>query len=607
MSEKTINPEKKIKHQNRLAQAASPYLLAHADNPVDWYEWGEEAFERARREDKPIFLSIGYNACHWCHVMEHESFENEEIAALLNDNFISIKVDREERPDIDQIYMSAVTALTGSGGWPMSVFLTPDRKPFFAGTYFPPDDRYGRPGFKKVITELARAYREQRQEIVKSSQAVYDHLANTSTISVPGRAIDKQVLLSAGQMMLSNFDNRFGGFGGAPKFPHSLDISLLFRIYDMTGDVNYRDAGLFSLRKMAEGGIYDQLGGGFHRYAVDEKWLVPHFEKMLYDNALLVIPYLEAFQITSDSFYLDIVKGTLGYLQNQMTDASGGFYSSQDADSEGEEGLYYTWTANEIDDILGAEAEWFKAYFGVTAEGNFEQGRSILNIGRHSVEARKNVNLYDEDFTQKLTGLKNQLMEVRNNRIAPATDDKILASWNGLAISAFAQAYLTTGNRSYQTSAKNAADFILSHMMDDERLFHSWRQGRLVRIELLEDYAYFSAGLIDLYRASENDEYLRRSEQLARRAVDIFADDKVFYSTAVGQDDLIIRPRELTDNATPAAGSVMISNLQSLADITGREYFAKQADGFLAEVSGLAAQAPQGSATLLLAGYKTLG
>jgi uncharacterized protein YyaL (SSP411 family) len=593
---------KQDSHKNRLANANSPYLLAHADNPVDWYEWGEEAFAKAKSEDKPIFLSIGYNACHWCHVMEHESFENEEIAGFLNQYFVSIKVDREERPDIDQIYMSAVQAMTGSGGWPMSVFMTPDKKPFFTGTYFPSESKYGRPGFKDVVVQLAEGYRTQRDEILKSADAILDHIAKSSNIDIPGRVIDSAVIVSAAETIYADYDSRFGGFGGAPKFPPAAKLSLLFRASQLSGYPKFANAALFTLRKMAEGGIYDQFGGGFHRYSTDPKWLVPHFEKMLYDNSLMTIPYLEAYQYSGDEYYLDIVHGTLRYLQSEMTDAKGGIYSTQDADSEGEEGKYYVWTRSEIDRILGGEAEWFCRYFDISSKGNFE-GKNIPNLGNHSTKTKDRSKLGDKEFTAKIEELISRLMAERKKRIPPTTDDKILASWNGLAISAFAQASQVTGNESYLVSAKNAADFVLSQMVENEILYHSHRQGNLLRTELLEDYAYFIAGLIDLYQACFDENYLKHASSLTRRAIDVFSANDIFYSTPADDPDLIYRPRDLSDGATPAPASVMIHNLLRLAVITEDKHFAERGEAALAAISGLGARIPHGAAALLIAGH----
>lgn len=590
------------KRRNRLAGTNSPYLLAHAENPVDWYPWGEEALATAKAEDKPIFLSIGYNACHWCHVMERESFENEAVADLLNRYFVSVKVDREERPDIDHIYMQAVIALTGSGGWPMSVFLTPDGKPFFAGTYFPPKSIPGRPGFLHLITELAKAYQESRDEIVHSAKEITDNLAAGARTEVSSRAIDRRVIEAAAQVYLSAFDSRFGGFGPAPKFPQASVLSFLFRASLLTGNDKYTEAALITLDKMAQGGIYDQIGGGFHRYATDPKWLVPHFEKMLYDNALLVTPYLEAYQITGERRFLDTVTGVLGYLRREMTAAEGGLYSSQDADTDGEEGKYYLWTRQEIEDCLGDDADWFCRYYGVTAEGNIGDDNNILHRGDHSLAAMKLSGLPEMFSAERLGRAKSILLARRQKRPAPSTDDKILASWNGLAISAFAQAYQVTGDDTYLSSARRAADFVLNHMTDDEALFHSWRAGNLLRVELLEDYAFVIAGLIDLYQATFDLSFLTRARRLTDRAISQFDDQGIFYSTPRGADNLIIRPRDLNDGATPSTGSVMILNLQKLAAITGDPVFSEEAKKSLAAASGLAARLPQAEATLLMAG-----
>lgn len=591
------------KTYNRLKNASSPYLQAHADNPVDWYEWGDEAFARARAEDKPIFLSIGYNACHWCHVMEHESFENETTAAILNEHFISIKVDREERPDIDQIYMSVVSAMTGSGGWPMSVFMTYDKKPFFAGTYFPPQSAYGRPGFNELLLQLTDVYKTRRADVFSSSEKITEQVSAQVHMTIHPRPIDRDVIVSAARAVSGQVDHRFGGFGTAPKFPHSGNISLLFRGYQLTDDEKLAEAGYVSLHKMAKGGIYDQLGGGFHRYSVDEKWLVPHFEKMLYDNALLVIPYLEAYQLTGATDFLDIATGTLYYLQTTMTNKDGGIYATQDADSEGEEGKYYVWTKEEIERILGDDADWFCAYFGVTEQGNFEHGTNILHRGVHSSEAQKQLGLDDDEMAANVRRASQQLLAVRAERVPPSTDDKILASWNGLAISAFSQAYQVTGEESYLHSASRAADFVLKNMYIDSALYHNYRDGRLLETELLEDYAYLTAGLIDLYQASFNEDYLKTAMALSSRAIKQFYTDKQFYLSPAEDSELIYRPLDATDGATPSPGAVMIYNLFRLGVITGEHEFASAGHEALSAVSGLAARIPQAAASILAAGH----
>jgi uncharacterized protein YyaL (SSP411 family) len=594
------------KAKNRLANAGSPYLQAHADNPVDWFEWSDEAFEKARTENKPIFLSIGYNACHWCHVMEHESFENEEIAQILNKYFVSIKVDREERPDIDQVYMSAVTAMTGSGGWPMSIFMTPSKKPFFAGTYFPPVSNYGRPGFKELLTEIAAAYDSRHDEIIKSAESITNRLALSAAQSISPRAIGREVLISGADEILRNVDFRNGGFGSKPKFPQTATIEFLFRASQLTKNEKYAKASYLTLKKMSEGGIYDHLGGGFHRYSVDEKWLVPHFEKMLYDNALLVKSYLEAYQLTGEAEYLDVVSGTLGFLQREMTDSEGGFFSTMDADTEGEEGKFYVWSKSEIDKLLGDDSDWVRRYYGVTQSGNFEHGFNILHLGNHSQDVFDKLQISPEKFREKIEGANLTLLDARSNRVTPTIDDKILVSWNGLAISAFSQAYQVTGETSYLTSAKKAADFILEKMYNDGKLYHSYRLGKILQVELLEDYAYFISGLLDLYQASFEEHYLQTARQLADRAIELFYDSGQFYSAPDKDDDLIFRPRDISDGATPSPAYVMIRNLQSLIAITGDNSLSNYRDESLNAHSGMAAQSPQATATLLMAGYFAL-
>ncbi|MHC4499554.1 MAG: thioredoxin domain-containing protein, partial [Planctomycetota bacterium] len=418
-------------YTNHLRNENSPYLLSHADNPVDWYPWGDEALQRARDEDKPIFLSIGYAACHWCHVMERESFEDKKIAAILNESFVSIKVDREQRPDLDNIYMSFTTALTGSGGWPMSVFLTPDLKPFFAGTYFPPEDRYGRPGFKRLITEIARAYRQDKEKIISLSESIMAQLSSRINAGAGQGLLTADLVSKGADGLMQGFDHAYGGFGQAPKFPQALELSLFLRHYRQSGDISFLQAALKALKGMADGGIYDHIGGGFARYSTDQKWLVPHFEKMLYDNSLLVPVYVEAYQVTGDSENLETVRGTLEFVLREMTDKSGGFYSSLDADSEHEEGKFYIWSKSEVDSLLGDEADLFCRYYNITEGGNFE-GRNILNITADSERLRQSLSL--DDFDQRMAAGRAKLLEARPKRVRPATDDKILSSWNGLTL-----------------------------------------------------------------------------------------------------------------------------------------------------------------------------
>ncbi len=486
------------RHRNRLANENSPYLLSHAGNPVDWYPWGEEALNKAKTEDRPIFLSIGYAACHWCHVMERESFEDERIAGFLNEHFVCIKVDREQRPDLDQIYMNFTTAMTGQGGWPMSVFLTPDLKPFFAGTYFPPDDRYGRPGFMKVISEIARAYAEEKEMVVTSSHDIFQQVVEALGTGMTPGIFTKDMLSRSADALIKTFDETHGGFGTAPKFPHSLELSFLLRHYKSSGDFTYLRAAEKSLQSMARGGIYDQLGGGFARYSTDREWLVPHFEKMLYDNALLVPTYVEAYQITKDDKYRVVVRGTLDFIIREMTDESGGFYSALDADSEGEEGKFYVWTESEIRQALGDNAGVFGKYYNVTARGNFE-GKNILHLTEESERVRASSGI--DDFDSFIKANSKKLLDVRNKRTRPLTDDKILTSWNGLALSALCKGYQITGDRRYLDAAIKNAEFIRDKLYVDGKLVHSFREGRHSDGEFLEDYAFYVKGLLDLYES----------------------------------------------------------------------------------------------------------
>ncbi|MFQ6007328.1 MAG: thioredoxin domain-containing protein, partial [Candidatus Zixiibacteriota bacterium] len=492
-----MKKKSKTEHQdtNHLIGENSPYLLSHAHNPVDWYPWGEEALHKAIAEDKPIFLSIGYAACHWCHVMERESFENEQIATVLNEHFVCGKVDRAQRPDLDHIYMSFTMAMTGQGGWPMSVFLTPDLKPFFAGTYFPPEDRYGRPSFLKVITELARAYRDNKESIMNLSENIYEQVAAQINSGVPTSLLNMQMISQAARVLMQNFDTVYGGFGTAPKFPHALELLLFFRHYKSSGDMSFLQAAELALKAMARGGIYDHIGGGFARYSTDRRWLVPHFEKMLYDNALLVPVYVEAYQITGNEFYLKVVRETLDFILNELTDETGGFYSALDADSEGEEGKFYVWTKQEIEAILGDQAEPFARYYNVTDRGNFE-GDNILNIDSSSDRIRQEAEL--SNFDQYLAECRQKLFEARSQRMRPLTDDKILTSWNGLALSAFCKGYQITGEKRYLEAAVKNASFIQSELFTNGILTHSYREGHHSHGEFLEDYAYLIRGLLDL-------------------------------------------------------------------------------------------------------------
>ena len=563
---------------NHLAQETSPYLLQHKDNPVDWYPWGEEALQKAKAEQKPIFLSIGYSACHWCHVMEHESFENPEIAALMNEHFVSIKVDREERPDLDEIYMNAVQLMTGQGGWPMSVFLTPDLKPFYGGTYFPPHDMYGRPGFVRVLSGVARAFREQRQEIEESAEQMVENLQHSFAVSGADAEIQEGLIERACREMIRRFDERYGGFGGAPKFPHSMDIALLLRYARRTGDAEAQRMAGFSLERMARGGIYDQVGGGFHRYATDERWLIPHFEKMLYDNALLAKTYCEAWQFTKHIYFKKVVKETLDYVLREMTSPEGGFYSTQDADSEGEEGKYFVWTPEEIFNVLGEEKGKIACrYYGVETGGNFEHGSSVLSIPNEDGVVEKLFEITSEALVQIIKETNCKLFARRAQRVKPGRDEKVLTDWNGLMISAMAFAGNALGEKRYVEAAEKAAELLLKKLWDRyrTRLLHVYKDEKAHTDGFLSDYANVVLALLDTYEASQNAKWLLEAETIARAMIERFWDeqDGAFFFTGHGQENLIARSKNAMDNALPSGNSIAILCLLRLAEMTGKEEY----------------------------------
>ena len=589
------------KYTNHLINENSPYLLAHAHNPVDWYPWGKEAINLAREQDRPIFLSIGYAACHWCHVMEHESFENEAIAKILNDNYISIKVDREQRPDLDQIYMSFTQALHGSGGWPMSVFLTPDLKPFYAGTYFPPEDNFGRPGFRSLITQIATAYRDKKQDIVKSSQEIFSRLASQlSRVDSPGE-LDVAMIANGARALMRNFDQTYGGFGQSRKFPHATELSLFMRHYYNSREQNYLDAVNKALMAMYNGGLQDHLGGGFARYSVDREWKIPHFEKMLYDNALLTITYTEAFQLTKREEYLEAVKSTLDFVLNEMTDRTGGFYSALDADSDGEEGKFYVWTKSEIDSLLSYDADLFSQYYSVTARGNFER-KNHLQLNASSEKIKREAGKADWD--EWLAGCKDKLMDTRSTRVRPLTDDKILTSWNGLALAGFARGYQVTNDRRYLEAAIKNARFVKEELYRNGQLTHSYRNERRSSGQFLEDYAFYTFGLIELFQVDPKNasEWLKFATELAERAVELFMDESgTLYLREEGQKDLIIRPKDEFDGAIPSAGSLLLGSLLKLHRITEKKNLLTAAEKGLASLSTKMKANPSGVASALIA------
>ena len=590
--------------ENRLARETSPYLLQHARNPVDWYPWGEEALARARAEDKPIFLSIGYSACHWCHVMERESFENEATAALMNQAFVCIKVDREERPDLDEIYMKAVQAMTGQGGWPMSVWLTPELEPFYGGTYFPPGRMYGRPGFPEILAGISRAWSGDRPGLVAAGKRMREHIQSEGAVST--RAEISQGTLELSYSMLSaNFDGVWGGFGGAPKFPHALDLRLLLRHHVRTNDPKALHMARLSLDRMSEGGMYDQLGGGFHRYSTDEQWLIPHFEKMLYDNALLVPAYLEAFQLCGDVDYSRVARECCDWALRELSTAEGAFASAQDADSEGEEGRFFVWTPAQIEAVLGKSLGGQAcAWFGVTAEGNFEHGKSALWRHESAQKVAAQLGVALDGLERSMAEARARLFEARQERAHPLTDDKVLVAWNGLMISALAQTYQVLGEARFLDAAKRACDYILTHMRrEDGALFATARAGRAHLNAYLDDYTFLIQGLIDLYESDFDQRWIAAALELCQILSDRFEDREHggFFTTSNDHERLIARLKSPQDGALPSGNGVHALNLLRLAELTGQRELALQAERTITSLGLLANRYPVGFSQLLCA------
>jgi uncharacterized protein len=574
---------------NRLAAETSPYLLEHANNPVDWYPWGEEALQRARHENKPILLSIGYSACHWCHVMARESFEDPAVAAVINRAFVPIKVDREERPDLDQVYMRAVQAMTGSGGWPMTVFLMPDGTPFFAGTYFPPRDHQGMPSFSRVLQAVDDAYRTRPQDVAETAGQVRTFLERPAMPLAAG-ALTPALLDEGYSRLAADYDARFGGFGGAPKFPQPMLIDVLFRTYARTHDRMALQMGVDTLRAMAAGGIYDQLGGGFHRYSVDQRWLVPHFEKMLYDNALLARAYLDGWLLTGETDFRRVVEETLAFVARELRSPEGGFYSSLDADSEGEEGKFYLWTPAELKTALGAErAEQLAAVFDVTEAGNFE-GRSIL----HPVVS---------GASQLLDEARAGLMMERERRIRPHRDDKIIAGWNGLMLRAFAEAARVFDRGDLLAIAEANAAFLLGRLRQDGRMLRSYKDGRAQPTGFLEDQAAVADALLSLYEASFQPRWLMELRSLLDTMIRGFweEDAGTFFDSAGDQPALLVRPQDVTDNAIPSGTSMAVDVLLRASRLLGHERWGGIAHRVLERLAPTAAKAPQAFGRLLAA------
>ena len=580
---------------NSLAEETSPYLLQHALNPVHWYAWGKEALAAAKELERPILLSIGYSSCHWCHVMAHESFEDAQTASYMNEHFINIKVDREERPDLDDIYMKAVQGLTGQGGWPLTVFLTPAGKPFFGGTYFPPVARMNMPSFRQVLEAVVDAWQQRRPQVEEQSEKLRDFIAEHTAFDLSPSTLTLTTIREAGESIQANFDPIHGGFGAAPKFPQAMSLDFLLRRYHRTQDFSLLNAITKTLDSMAYGGIYDQIGGGFHRYSVDERWLVPHFEKMLYDNGLLSRVYLDAFMRTQNPLYQRVACETLDYVRREMTASFGGFYSAQDADSEGEEGKYYVWTPDEIEAVLGVEdARLFCSYYGVTPEGNFE-GKNILFLSS-GAEA----NLSEEEITRVRSELNPRLLESRAERVKPETDTKVIAGWNGLMLQSFAQAARQLGRPADLQTALANGEFLLSTMVHDGRLAHTYTPGKAAGLGFLDDYGSVAIGFLALYEATFDTKWFTAARGLCDTILREFYDGNgAFYDTSTQHEELIVRPRNLFDNAVPSGTSLACEALLRLYAYTGDSLYIEPVEAVLSLQVGALAKAPSAFGQML--------
>jgi uncharacterized protein YyaL (SSP411 family) len=589
---------------NRLADETSPYLLQHAHNPVDWYPWGPEALERAQVEDKPILLSIGYSACHWCHVMERESFEDQRIAEQMNASFVSIKVDREERPDLDGLYMQAVQAMTGSGGWPMTVFLTPDGTPFYGGTYYPPVDRGQMPGFPRVLAAIADAWRNRRQEVLQSGGRLRESLRQGLPSAASPNELDASILDAATAGLVKQHDRAEGGLGGAPKFPQPMALEFLLRSWRRTQHPDVLHVVTHTLEHMARGGIYDHLGGGFARYSTDNEWLVPHFEKMLYDNAQLARAYLMGYQATGSAFFEDVVEEVLEYVLRDMTDPSGGFYSTEDADSEGEEGKFYLWTPDEVQVLLGVgDARLFSAFYDISLPGNFEHRASILRMQHTPLEVATRVGVTEAAMLEALERGRQVLFEARTRRVRPARDEKVLAAWNGMMLRALAEASSVLERPDFLDAAVHNAEFLLRDMRDgDGRLHRTWKPGHTARLNAyLEDYANVADGLLALYEATFDPKWLDTSIELVEIILAEFRDldNGGFFDTSTRHETLISRPKDLFDNATPSGNAVAADVLLRLAILTDRQSYRDAAEDVLLVLRDAMARYPLGFARAL--------
>lgn len=602
-----------------MANETSTYLLQHQYNPVDWYPWSDEALARSKEEEKPILLSIGYAACHWCHVMEHESFEDKETALMMNEHFINIKVDREERTDLDEIYMKAVQLMTGHGGWPMTVFLTPDLKPIFAGTYFPPDDRHGMPSFKKILVGVSKAWEEKRDDVLKSAQEITDHLIKFESMGDLKSAIDVSsddnepfdfdLVLNAFGALYRYSDGVWGGIGSAPKFPQPFCLSLSLILgsnESVSEDIRNRAKDFFelTLNKMAFGGIHDHLAGGFARYSVDRKWLIPHFEKMLYDNALLCSVYYDAYRMTGNDYWREVASGILEFVERELTTEEGVFYSSLDADSEGKEGEFYVWTPDQIKECLGeADGEFIVKTFGVTDSGNFEEGKSVLNILKLPEEIAKDCEMSKDDFNSKVLELKKKLLSEREKRVRPGLDEKVLTSWNSLMVSALVSGYKAENKPSYLVRAQTAASFILDNLVKDSRVLRTWGKGKAKLNGYLDDYSYLVQALLDLKEVDSNPRWLDAAKELTDSMIKHFYDEKDggFFYTASDHEKLVVRTKSHFDGAVPSGTSVAVRNLLRLAKIFDDNSYLEKVRTVFAIYAPLAEKRPEQFGNLLSA------
>ena len=588
---------------NKLADANSPYLLQHANNPVDWYPWGSEAFEKAKTEDKLILLSIGYSTCHWCHVMAHESFEDKEVANILNQSFISIKVDREERPDIDKVYMDVCQAMTGRGGWPLTIVMTPDKIPIFAGTYLPKQSRYGRVGLIDLLKDINNKWKVNREDILRHANKIKDVFSKNSFPALD--KISPEVIRNSVRRISSLYDNKYGGFGPAPKFPMGHLYIYLLRQAHRSDNKELLNQVLFSLKSIYSGGIFDHIGYGFCRYSVDEKWLIPHFEKMLYDNAIMALTYLEAWQLTKDPFYRQVVEEIFIYLQRDMRHKEGGFFSAENADSEGKEGKFYVFSSNEFEQILeGPDIELLKNYYGISDQGNFEHQTNVLHIPINKDNFLEKWNISSNELTQKINWAHERLLAYRSNRSRPSLDDKILTAWNGLMISALARAGRILEREDLIDLAQNSAEFIIEKMRDSNgKLYRSWRNNKTSEYGFLSDYTFFTSGLIDLYQATFKIKYLTEAVRLHDYAIKNFAgkDIGVFYDSATDAEELFTKPVNYHDGAIPSSIATLALNSVYLSRLTGNMDYAKLADGIFNRFGSEASRNPSGFTRLLTA------